>query len=88
MVKNKNFILFYCSSRRRIQGVPSARGSGPGWVDFYLVVPPSCTAALLLLPNSSAQAELGREWKSTNSSQPISFHEQMGHPVQCSVAML
>ena len=53
-----------------------------GWVDFDLSVPPilpSCPAASAKFP--SAQAELGRQWNTQNSSQPNPVYEHMGRPV-------
>ena len=54
-----------------------------GWVDYDLAVAqPSCPATSAKFP--SAQAELGRQCNTQNSSQPNPVHEQMGRPLQSS----
>ena len=64
-----------------LQGVPSARRPGLGWLWF------GCSTILSFCPAASAKfpfakAESGRHWNTQNPSQPNRVHEEMGHPVQ------
>ena len=67
-------IKFYASS---IQGVPSARRPGLGWLSFGCsTILPSCLAASATF--QLAQAESGRQWNTQNPSQPNPVYEHMG----------
>ena len=58
--------------------IPCARGPRVG-LTLIWVLHPSCPAASDKFP--SAQAELGRQWNTLNSSQPNPVHEHIGRPV-------
>ena len=63
-----------------VQGVPSAPGPGLGWVDFDLVVQPSCPATQTPL-SYSHQPRQNFADSGTLKIQVNPVHELMGHHV-------